>query len=150
MGKIWVDLIFVHIILIRCVKCKETLFDHPYPWTTQHLPRTIYNIVNEEKYKIYYNGEKLKQIEATKRRHTARAHIKSHKWRWQCYHANILNPSIKFGAKLTGQQHPKKTQRAAITSYPNPHHPLQGWDQEMSTGEAHTHQKRTEIQCHNG
>ena len=61
-----------------------------------------------------------------------------------------INPSIKFGAKLTGQQHPKKTQRAAITSYPNPHHPLQGWDQEMSTGEAHTHQKRTKIQCHNG
>ena len=49
------------------MKCKGTLFDHPYPWTTQHLPRTIYNIVNEEKYKIYYNGEKLKQIEATKK-----------------------------------------------------------------------------------
>ena len=27
----------------------------------------MYNIVNEEKYKIYYNGEKLKQIEATKK-----------------------------------------------------------------------------------
>ena len=49
------------------MKCKETLFDHPYPWTTQHLLRTIYNIVNEEKYKIYYNGEKLKQIETTEK-----------------------------------------------------------------------------------
>ena len=33
---------------------------------------------------------------------------------------------------------PKKTQRAAITSYPNPHHPLQGWDQEMSAKPTHT------------
>ena len=53
---------------------------------------------------MYYNGEKLKQIEATKRRHTARAHIKSHRWKWQCYHANKVNPNIKLGAKLTGQQ----------------------------------------------
>ena len=50
------------------MKCKATLFDHPCPWTTPHLLRTIYNIVNEEKYKIYYNGEKLKQIESHQKR----------------------------------------------------------------------------------
>ena len=38
-----------------------------YPWTTPHLLRTIYNVVNEEKYEIYYNGEKLKQSEATEK-----------------------------------------------------------------------------------
>ena len=54
-------------LLSRCVKCKATLFDHPYPWTTLHRLRTIYNVVNEEKYKIYYNGEKLKQIETTEK-----------------------------------------------------------------------------------
>ena len=104
------------------MKCKETLFDHPYPWTTQHLLRTIYNIVNEEKYKIYYNGEKLKQIEATKKTpYRSGVHQKS-QMKVTILPRQQSKPQYQTRGKTYGTAtDPKKTQRAATTPYPNPH-----------------------------
>ena len=95
------------------MKCKETLFDHPYPWTTQHLLRTIYNIVNEEKYKIYYNGEKLKQIEATKKTpYRSGVHQKS-QMKVTILPRQQSKPQYQTRGKTYGTAtDPKKTQRA--------------------------------------
>ena len=101
------------------MKCKETLFDHPYPWTTQHLLRTIYNIVNEEKYKIYYNGEKLKQIEATKKTpYRSGVHQKS-QMKVTILPRQQSKPQYQTWGKTYGTTtNPKKTQRAATTKPP--------------------------------
>ena len=95
------------------MKCKATLFDHPYPWTTPHLLRTIYNIVNEEKYKIYYNGEKLKQIEATKKTpYRSGVHQKS-QMKVTILPRQQSKPQYQTRGKTYGTAtDPKKTQRA--------------------------------------